>query len=153
MPLKGAPTNEQETHQDASKYQHWLALAGASPFPISALMSLITACIPARIDRNPASRKVERCRTQRGHHPSAIAAVAVGILMSWVSRIPGPALNAPVISHQLQQGFWCGAQAGEKQAPRLKQLAFSGAGSGHLHNPGASFARSVQVMSRPWLIS
>ena len=25
---------------------------------------------------------------------------------------PGPALNAPAVAHQLQHGFWGGAQAG-----------------------------------------
>jgi hypothetical protein len=46
---------------------------------------------------------------------------------------PLPALNAPAVSHQLQQGFWCCAQAGV--APR-----------------GALYEQS-QLMSRPWLTS
>ncbi len=40
---------------------------------------------------------------------------------------PVPAFNAPALSHQLQQGFWGGAQAREKQVGRLKWLAVSGA--------------------------
>ena len=37
-----------------------------------------------------------------------------------------PALNAPAVSHQLQLGFWDGAQAGEKQVAGLKRLAVTG---------------------------
>ena len=56
---------------------------------------------------------------------------------------PVPAFNAPAVSHQLQQRFWGGAQAGDEQMGRLERSAVS----------GASLARSVQVVLRPWLIS
>jgi len=39
---------------------------------------------------------------------------------------PVPAFNAPADSHQLQQCFWDGTQASEKQVLRLKRLAVSG---------------------------
>lgn len=41
---------------------------------------------------------------------------------------PVPALNAPVVAHQLQQGFWGGAQAREKQMSGTEGLAVTGAG-------------------------
>lgn len=48
---------------------------------------------------------------------------------------PVPAFNAPALSHQLQQGFWGGAQAREKHVGRLKWLAVSAAPGGYLHDP------------------
>ena len=51
---------------------------------------------------------------------------------------PVPALNAPAVSHQLQQGFWRGAQAGEKQVGRLKGLAITGAAGRHFHDPAGA---------------
>ena len=41
---------------------------------------------------------------------------------------PVPTLNAPAISYQLQQGFWGGAQAREKQMSGTEGLAVTGAG-------------------------
>jgi len=87
---------------------------------------------------------------------------------------PMPAFNAPAATHQLQQGFWGGAQAGV--APRgapgeplevgvLKWLAISGLPVAITSTIqlvpiqfsrmcfGACFARSIQVMLRPWLTS
>ena len=57
-------------------------------------------------------QQVERCCTQRGHRAGAVALVAVGVLVELGVSDPVPALNAPAVSHQLQQGFWGGSQAG-----------------------------------------
>jgi len=51
---------------------------------------------------------------------------------------PVPAIDTPAVSYQLQQGFWRGAQAGEKQVGRLKGLAVTGAIGGHLHDPAGA---------------
>ena len=51
---------------------------------------------------------------------------------------PVPALNAPAVSHQLQQGFWRGAQARQKQVGRLKELAVTGAAGRDLHDPAGA---------------
>ena len=91
-------------------------------------------------------QQIERSRTQRGHHPSAIAAVAVGVLVELGVTDPVPALNAPAVAHQLQQGLWGGAQAGEKQVLRLKRSAVSGAGSGHLHDPAGANPALADVL-------
>jgi hypothetical protein len=91
-------------------------------------------------------QQVECCRSQAGHHPCAIAAVAVGILVELGVTDPVPALNAPAVPHQLQQCLWGGAHAGEKQVLRLKRLAFSGAGSGHLHNPAGANPALADVL-------
>jgi hypothetical protein len=88
-------------------------------------------------------QQVEGCRSQRGHRSCAIAAVPVRILMELGIADPVPAFNAPAVTHQLQQGFWGGAQAGV--APRgapgeplevggLKWLAITTAGGHHLHD-------------------
>jgi len=66
--------------------------------------------MPARIRLKAAqTQHVEGCRLQRCHDTSAIAAVAVGVLMELGVTDPGPALNAPAVAHQLQQSFWGGA--------------------------------------------
>ena len=91
-------------------------------------------------------QQIERCGSQRGHHPSAIAAVAVGVLVELGVTDPVPALNAPWVPHQLQQSFWGGAKAGEKQVLRLKRLAVSGAGSGHLQNPAGANPALADVL-------
>jgi hypothetical protein len=43
--------------------------------------------------------------------------------------------DAPAISYQLQQGFWGGAQAGEKQMGGVKRLAVTGPAGCDLHDP------------------
>jgi hypothetical protein len=60
-------------------------------------------------------QQVESCGSQRGHGSSAIAAVAVGVRVQLAVSDPVPALDAPAVSNQLQQGFWGGAQAGENR--------------------------------------
>jgi hypothetical protein len=59
-------------------------------------------------------QQVEGCSPQRGHSTSPIAAEAVRILVELGVANPVPALNAPTVSHQFQQCFWGGAQAGEE---------------------------------------
>ena len=83
-------------------------------------------------------QQVECCSSQAGQRTSAIAPVSVGVLVELGLTDPVPALNAPAVSHQLQQCFWGGAQACEKQVLHLKRLAVSGAGSGHLQNPAGA---------------
>ena len=46
---------------------------------------------------------------------------------------PVPALNAPTISHRLQQGFWSGAQAREEHVGGRERLVVTRAGGNHLH--------------------
>jgi hypothetical protein len=62
----------------------------------------------------------------------------MGVLMELGVANPVPALNAPAVQNQLQQGFWGRAQAGEKEVGGLKGLAVSGAGGGHLHDPAGA---------------
>jgi hypothetical protein len=59
----------------------------------------------------------------------------VGVLVELGVANPVPALNAPAVPHQLQQGFWGRAQAGQKHVVGLERLAVSGAGGDHLHDP------------------
>ena len=51
---------------------------------------------------------------------------------------PVPALNAPAVPHQSQQGFLGRAQAGQKHVAGLERLAVSGAVGGHLHDPAGA---------------
>jgi len=52
---------------------------------------------------------------------------------------PVPALNAPAVSHQLQQRFWRGVQAGEEQVLRMKGFAVAATGGRHLHDPAGAY--------------
>jgi hypothetical protein len=92
------------------------------------------------------SQQVEGCRPERGHRPSSIAPVAVGILVELGVANPVPALNAPAVSHQLQQGFWGGPQAGEESVRGLERLAAAGADRGHLHDPAGAAPGLADVL-------
>ena len=50
-------------------------------------------------------QQVESCGSQRGHGSSAIGSVAVGVRVQLAVSDPVPALGAPAVSNQLQQGF------------------------------------------------
>jgi hypothetical protein len=84
------------------------------------------------------AHQVQGGGAQRGHHAGAIAPVAVGVLMELGVADPVPTLNAPAVSHQLQQGCCCGAQACEKQVACLKWLAVSGIPGSYLHDPAGA---------------
>jgi len=60
---------------------------------------------------------------------------------------PVPALDAPAVPHQLQQGFWRGAQAGVEprgalggliQVGGLKRLVVTGAAGRDFHDPAGA---------------
>ncbi len=51
---------------------------------------------------------------------------------------PVPALNTPAISYQLQQCFWGGAQAREKQMSCTEGLAVTGTSGRQFHDPAGS---------------
>ena len=74
----------------------------------------------------------------RGYHAGAIAPVAVGILMEPGVPDPVPALNTPAVSHQLQQGFWRGAQAPQEQVGGVKGLAVPDAAGRDFHDPACA---------------
>ncbi len=46
-------------------------------------------------------------RPQRRHRAGAVAAVVVGVFMELGVTDPVPALKAPAVTHQLQQGWGC----------------------------------------------
>ena len=91
-------------------------------------------------------QQVECCSSQAGQRTSAIAPVAVGVLVELGVTDPVPALNAPAVPHQFQQSFWGGAQAGEKQVGGLKRSTVSGACSGHLHYPAGANPALADVL-------
>jgi hypothetical protein len=105
------------------------------------------------------AQQVQCCSAKRGHHAGAIAPIAVGILMELRVSNPVPALDAPAVSHQLQQGFWGGAQAGEKHVAGAKGLAVTRTAGHVFHDPAGadpglidvlwSLFGGLQVMSRP----
>jgi len=80
-------------------------------------------------------QQVEGCGSQRGHDSGAVAPVTVSVLVELGIADPMPALNAPAVAHQLQQCFWRGAQAGQKEVGGPKGLAVAAAGGRHLHDP------------------
>jgi len=83
-------------------------------------------------------QQAEGCCPERGHRPSSIAPVAVGILMELGVADPVPALVAlgfreavaPAVPHLLQQCFWGGAQAGDESVRGFERLAAAGAAPG-----------------------
>ena len=70
---------------------------------------------------------------QHGHRAGAIAAVTVGVLMEL-----GVPDSVPAVTHQMQQGFWGGAQAVEERVGGMKLLAITTAGGHHLHDPAGA---------------
>ncbi len=92
------------------------------------------------------SEQVEGCRLDRGHRPSSIAPVAVGILMELGVANPLPALNAPEVAHQLQQGFWGGPQAGKESVHGFERLDAAGADRGHLNDPAGAAPGLADVL-------
>jgi len=61
---------------------------------------------------------------------------------------PMPALNAPAVAHQLQQCFWRGAQAGDKEVGGPKGLAVAAAGGRHLHDLAGADPSLADVLRR-----
>ena len=112
----------------------------------SALMSCIIACRPSRIEGNPA----KRCGPQSCHHTGAVTAVAVVVLSQLGVSDPMPALQAPALSHQLQEGFWAGAQARDQPLRGLERLALPGADGDHLNNSAGAMPVRFDVL-RPFL--
>ena len=51
---------------------------------------------------------------------------------------PVPALDTPAVAHQLQQGFWGGAQACEEQVRGVKGLGVTGAAGRDFHDPAGA---------------
>ena len=53
--------------------------------------------------------------------------VAMGVLtqLGVAGPMPPSVLNAPALPDQAQQGFWCGADAGEEPIPRRRALPLS----------------------------
>lgn len=103
------------------------------------------------------SQQVQGGGSQRGHHAGPFAPVAVTILMELGVTDPMPALNAPAVSHQFQQGFWCCAQAGvaprgalyeQSQVSRLKWLTVTDPIGGHLHDPAGTDPGLPDVLRR-----
>ena len=100
-------------------------------------------------------QQIECCSSQAGQRTSAITPVAVGVLVELGVTDPVPALNAPAVAHQSQQGLWGGAEAGvaPRGAPgeliqvlRLKRSPVSGADSGHLHNSAGANPALADVL-------
>lgn len=104
--------------------------------------------LDAGADRSKAiePQQVEPCCAQGGHHAGAIAAVTVGILVELRVTDPVPALQAPALSHQPEQGFWGGAQAGEKQVSGLKGSAITAACGCQLHDPAGADPGFLDVL-------
>jgi len=83
-------------------------------------------------------QQIQACRPQRSQRTGAVAPVAMGVLMELGIADPVPAFQAPAVLHQTQQGFWRGAQAGDKQVRGTEGLALPGALGDHLDDPAGS---------------
>jgi len=84
------------------------------------------------------AQQVESSRPQRRHRASTVAPVAVGVLLELGIADPVPDLDAPAVSHQLQQAFWGGAQAGEKQVGGLEGSGVAGPDGDQLDDPAGA---------------
>jgi len=68
----------------------------------------------------------------------AISPVTVNVLVELGIADPMPYLNTPTVAHQLQQGFWRVAQAGQKELDSPKGLAVAAAGGRDFHDPACA---------------
>jgi hypothetical protein len=66
--------------------------------------------------------QVHCCGSQRGNRAGAISPVVMGILKELGIANPVPALNTSTVPHQLQQGFWGGAQAGSHRQSAITAI-------------------------------
>ncbi len=62
----------------------------------------------------------------------------MGVLVELGVADPVPAFNAASALHQLQQGFWGGAEARQKQVGSLKRAAVTGAADPVFHDPAGA---------------
>jgi len=93
-------------------------------------------------------QQVQGSGSQRGHHTGAIAAIPVGILVELGVADPVPALNAPSVTHQLQQCFWRGAQAGDEQMGGAKGFTVAPAVGRDFHKPAGADPGLPDVLRR-----
>jgi hypothetical protein len=123
-----------------SKSQRWIGWLWLAPGHDQQRLDVVHHGLQSRSNRPEPSQaqQVQGCGAQRGHRAGTITPVAVGILMELGVANPVPALNAPAVSHQSQQGFWRGAQAGQKQVSGAKRLAVTSPVGDHLHNPAGA---------------
>ncbi len=62
----------------------------------------------------------------------------MGVLVDLGVTDPVPALNAPSVPHLLQQGFWGGEEARQKQVGGLKRPVTTGAADREFHDPAGA---------------
>jgi hypothetical protein len=94
------------------------------------------------------AQQVERCGPQSCHHTGTVPAVAVVVLSLLGVSDPMPALQAPALSHQLQEGFWTGPQARDEPVRGLERLALPSADGDHLNNPAGAMPLRFDVLRR-----
>ena len=81
------------------------------------------------------TRQVQGQSVRRGQERCAGASRPVLILAQLAVPQPVPAFDAPAVPHQLPQGFWRGAQAGEQQVPLVGGPAGTLAADDKLEHP------------------
>jgi hypothetical protein len=84
-------------------------------------------------------KQVQGQSAQCGEDSCPGSSIAVVILTQLGVPEPVPAFDAPSLPHQLQQGFWRGAQAGQKEVPLEERLACTLAADDKLENPAAAW--------------
>lgn len=83
-------------------------------------------------------KQVQGQSAQRGQHRCTEAAIAVAIFIELGVAEPVPAFNSPAVPHQLQQRFWRGAKAGEKEVPLEGGLAGTISADDQFDDPAAA---------------
>ena len=84
------------------------------------------------------SKHVHDQSAQSGQKCCTGADIAVIILMELDVTEPVAAFNAPAVPNQLQQGFWRGSQAGEKEVPLEGRLSGTLAADDQFDDPAAA---------------
>jgi len=59
---------------------------------------------------------------------------------------PVPALDTPALSHQTQQCFWGGAQAGDESMDCFERLVIAGACGDHFRDPAGAVPIGLDVL-------
>jgi len=114
-----------------------------------------SACRSGSIETPPASTamasgqlRLQRSRSEAAHRASDIASAAVGVRMELGVADPMPALNAPPISRQFQQGFWDRSQAGEKEVFGNQWPAVTGSCGDDCNDPACAKPYLTDMLGR-----
>ncbi len=92
--------------------------------------------------------RLQRSLSEAVNRASAITSVAVGVRTKLGVADPIPALNAPPISRQFQQGFWDRSQAGAIEVLGNRWLAVTGSCGEDCNDPACAKPCLTDMLGR-----